>query len=249
MQYDNLLEIVNNTRSLRRFKADPIPDDYIDKMIEVARRAPSGFNQQPWEYVIVKDPDLRKKITDSFKAYWAQSREMETTREAWQRAWNPEAVGTEADYSTAPVIILLFGDTRTKAGLPMGVRFDAHRREQIFVSSLANTFLYLHMAAASLGLASQWLSSVATPYVHCMIKEWLGIPAELEIYDALAVGYPAVKARPKLLRDKDKMVHFDHCGPEAFRTDDEVKDFIRKARTWTMAAHNRQADGPPHQTH
>ena len=47
MDYQSLLELVDNTRSLRRFKPDPVPDELIDKMIEVARRAPSGFNQQP----------------------------------------------------------------------------------------------------------------------------------------------------------------------------------------------------------
>ena len=63
-----------------------------------------------------------------------------------------------------------------------------------------------------------------------------------EIYDALALGYPAVQPRPKLLREKYKMVHYDYCGPDVFRTDDEVKDFIRKARTWTIASHNRKPD-------
>jgi nitroreductase len=242
MNYDNLLEVVKNTRSIRRFKPDPVPDSDIDKIIELARWAPSGFNQQPWEYVVVKNPDLRKKITDSFRTYWSQSREMETTRESWQKVWNPETVGSEADYSVAPVIILLFGDKRTQEGLPMGVRFDTHRCEYIYISSLANTFLYMHMAAATLGLASQWLSTVSTPYVHCMVKDWLGIPPDLEIYDALALGYPAVDPRPKLLREKDKMVHYDYCGPEVFRTDAEVKDFIVKARTWTIASHNRKPD-------
>jgi nitroreductase len=242
MNYEALLQIVKNTRSIRRFKPDPVPDDYVDKIIEVARWAPSGFNQQPWEFVVVKKPELRKRITDSFSTYWAQSREMETTRESWQQVWNPEAVGSEADYTVAPVFILLFGDTRTKEGLPMGVRFDGHRREYIYISSLANAFLYMHMAASTLGLASQWLSTVATPYVHCMVKEWLGIPEELEIYDMMAFGYPAVKPRPKLLREKDKMVHYDFCGADSFRTGEEVRDFIRKARTWTIASHNRMPD-------
>jgi nitroreductase len=242
MDYEALLEIVQNTRSIRRFKPDPIPDNYIDKIIEVARWAPSGFNQQPWEFVVVKNPELCQKITASFRSYWDQSREMETTRESWQQVWNPEAVGTDSDYSIAPVYILLFGDTRTKEGLPMGVRFDEHRREYIYISSLANAFLYMHMAASTLGLASQWLSTVSTPYVHCMVKEWLGIPKELEIYDMMAFGYPAVKPRPKLLREKDKMVHYDYCGPEAFRTAEQVQDFIRKARTWTIASHNRKPD-------
>ena len=242
MEYETLLEIVKITRSIRRFKPDAIPEEYIEKIIEVARWAPSGFNQQPWEFVVVKSPELRKKIADSFRTYWAQSREMETTREDRQRVWNPEAVGTEYDYSVAPVYIILCGDPRTKEGLPMGVRFDEYRRETIYISSLANAFLYMHMAASTLGLASQWASTVSTPYVHCMIKSWLKIPKALEIYDMLVLGYPAAQPRPKLLREVNKMVHQDICGPESYRSDDEVRDFIRRARTWTIAAHNRQAD-------
>jgi nitroreductase len=241
--YHNLVEVVKKTRSIRRFKSDPLPSEYIDKIIEVARWAPSGYNQQPWEFVVVRKADLRQKIALYTSGYWSQSREMEATRESWQGIWNPEQVGSEADYSIAPVYIVLFGDTRTKAGLPMGVRFDAHRLETIFTSSLANAFLYMHMAASSLGLASQWVSAVSTPYAQCMMKDLLGIPEALNIYDMLALGYPAVKPRPKLVRAKDKMIHFDYCGPEAFRSDQEVKDFIRKARTWTMASHARKPDG------
>jgi nitroreductase len=37
MEYNDLLDLVKNTRSIRRFKPDPFPDDYIDKIIEVAR--------------------------------------------------------------------------------------------------------------------------------------------------------------------------------------------------------------------
>ena len=240
MYYDALLELVKSTRSIRRFKPDPIPDEYIDKIVEVARWAPSGFNQQPWEFVVVRKPELRKKIAEYTSIYWSQSREMEATRESWEGVWNPEPVGSEADYSVAPVYIIIFGDTRAKEGLPMGVRFDVHRCESIFISSLANAFLYMHMAAGTLGLASQWVSALATPYAHCMIKDLLGIRKQLEIYDMLAVGYPAVQPRPKLMRDKDRIVHFDYCGPEAFRTDEEVRENIRKSRIWTIASHKRK---------
>jgi nitroreductase len=245
MDYNALLELVKNTRSIRRFKPDPVPEEYIHKIIEVGRWAPSGFNQQPWEFVVVRKPELRKKIAEFTGLYWSQSREMEATRESWQGVWDPEPVGGEADYSTAPVYIIVFGDTRTIEGLPMGVRFDQRRQATIFVSSLANAFLYMHMAASALELASQWVSAVSIPYAHCMIKDLLGIRKELEIYDMLAVGYPAVQPRPKLMRDKDEMVHFDYCGPEAFRTDEEVREYIRKSRTWTIASHQRKPDMPP----
>jgi nitroreductase len=242
MDYDSFLELVKSTRSIRRFKPDPIPDEYIDKVIEAARWAPSGFNQQPWEFVVVRKPELMKKIAGYTGIYWTQSREMEATRESWQGVWEPEPVGSEADYSMAAAYIIVFGDTRTKQGLPMGVRYDKHRCETIFISSLANAFLYMHMAAGTLGLASQWVSAVSTTYAQCMIKDLLGIPGELEIYDMLALGYPAVQPRPKLLRDKNKMVHYDYGGAGAFRTDDEVKEYIHRSRTWTIAAHKRKAE-------
>jgi nitroreductase len=242
MEYEQVLELFDNTRSLRRFKPDAIPEELIDRMIEAASRAPSGFNQQPWEFVVVRRPELIKQIAGWCGEYIAQSGIMENTREEWQKVWNPEPVGSAADYSTAPVYIIMYGDVRTQKGLPMGVRCDKNRREQIFVSSLSNAFLYLHMAAGVLGLASQGVSAVSVPYVQCMVKDLLHIPAHLQVYDMLAVGYPAVRARPKLYRDKASMVHYDVCDQAEFRSEKEVQDFIKKSRTWTIACHNRQAD-------
>ena len=144
------------------------------------------------------------------------------------------------DYTQAPVYIILFGDTRTQAGLPMGVRYSLRRRDIIFISSLANAFLYMHLAATTLGLASQWVSLVTMPYVHCMVKDLLGIPHELEVYDMIALGYPAIKPPGKLLRDPSKMVHYDNSGMEDYRTDEEVKDFIKRARNWTIGTHKRR---------
>ena len=245
MDYESLLELFKSTRSIRRFKPDPVGDDLIQKMIEAARFAPSGFNLQPWEFIVVRKPELRNKIAEYAGKYWPLSQEMESVRDPEQGIWSPEPVGSEADYSHAPVYIIICGDTRTKEGLPMMIKFDEHRRDNIYISSLANVFLYMHAAAGVLGLASQWVSNVATPYARCMIKELLGIPGEIEIYDMLALGYPAVKPRPKLMRDKDNMVHYDYCGREVFRTDEEVKDYIYKSRTWTIASHARKADKEP----
>jgi nitroreductase len=242
VRYDEFLKLVKERRSIRRFKPDPIPDDYIEKIIEVARWAPSGFNQQPWEIVVIKKAELRKKIAELCGEYVKQSQQMETTREAWQEVSKPEPIGTEADYSVAPVLIILFGDVRTKEGLPMGVRYDQNRLQIIYTSSLANAFLYMHLAATTLGLASQWVSAVQTPYAHCMLKNLLGIPQKMEVYDMMALGYPALKPRPKLMRDSEKMIHYDYCGVDKFRIDEEVNDFIKRARRWNIATHSRKKD-------
>ena len=122
----------------------------------------------------------------------------------------------------------------------MGVQCDHHRQETIYTSGLANTFLYMTLAATALGLASQWYSAVQTPYASCMIKDLLSIPMEFDIYDMLVLGYPAISPPEKFLRDTDKMIHRNGCDNSNLRSDDEVKNFVLKARNWNIGAHSRK---------
>jgi len=69
----------------------------------------------------------------------------------------------------------------------------------------------------------------------------LGIPAEMKTYDMMALGYPALQPSGKFIRDTENMVHYDHCGLEDFRSDDEVKDFVKRARNWNIGSHSRKA--------
>ncbi len=53
MKIDEFLELARTRRSIRRFKPDPIPDEYINKILEAARWSPSWGNTQPWEIAVV----------------------------------------------------------------------------------------------------------------------------------------------------------------------------------------------------
>jgi nitroreductase len=236
MKYDDLMELFKTRRSIRKFKPDPVPDEVIDKIIEAARLAPAGFSTQPWEFVVIKNKELKDKIVNVIDEYkTTQFDNMETFREPWQGIQWKRGPKDPGDYRNAPVFIVLFGDTRTKLGLPMAVRYTNHKRESIFNSSLANAFMYMHLAAHSLGLGTQWVTGVQMPQVNCALKNLLGIPVELETYDMLVLGYPDMIPKPKLLREKAEMVHYDACGEKAFRTDEQVRDFIKKTRNWALA--------------
>ena len=88
----------------------------------------------------------------------------------------------------------------------------------------------MHLAAVTLGLASQWVSEVYQPLSHCLIKQLLGIPEPMMIYEMMALGYSDMQPPPKLTRSKEEMTHNDFCGEENFKTDEEVKHFIYKIR-------------------
>jgi nitroreductase len=231
MDYEGFLELIKARRSTRRFRPDPVPDEYIDRIVEAGRWAPSGFNQQPWEFVVVRDPRLKEGIVRICHAQMELNAQMEATREEGQKgAKPPQLPGEGGDFSVAPVYILLLGDTRTRKGLPMARRCDHEQYRLAFVSGLASAFLYMHLAAATFGLGSQWVSRVSTPYGNCMTRNLLGIPEEMEVYDMMALGYPAVAPGPRPMREKNKMIHYDYCGPEAFRTDEDVNGFIKASR-------------------
>lgn len=237
--YQELLQLVQNRRSIRRFKPDPVPREDIEKIIEVARWAPSGFDTQPWEFVVLTEKKDKQAIVEITAPYWESCVKLEQARPDWQgKIWNLKGMTHEpGDYSEAPVYILTFGDPRALDALPMGVQCDSHRKRLIYQSSLSNAFTYMHLAAASLGLAAQWYSAVQTPASACLIKDYLNIPPFFDLYDMMVLGYPAVTPPKKYLRKQEEMVHWDKPAENSFRTDDEVKDFVKKARSWVMGCH------------
>ena len=66
-----LFEAMSTQRQITRFKKDPVPREAIDKIIEAATKAPSGGNTQPWEFVVITDPELISKIGLIYKELWA----------------------------------------------------------------------------------------------------------------------------------------------------------------------------------
>ena len=223
MDYDNLLELVKKRRSIRRFKPQPLPDEYIDKIIEAARWAPSGSNSQPWEFIVVKKQEVKDKIIQLIDENNNLMRKIEVIREPELRMrWGSPG------YVHAPVFIILCGDTRTKDAYPLNAVLE--RGSSIFTSSLANCFLYMNLAVTSLGLGAQWVSAIAHPYVQSLTKDLLSVPKELEFYDMMAVGYPDMEPRPRLVRANEEMVHYDYYDKTKFRTEQQLRDFIASLR-------------------
>ena len=66
MQIDDFLELARKRRSIRKFKPDPVPDDYVQKILEAARWAMSGANGQPWEFIVIKDPITKQRMGEAF---------------------------------------------------------------------------------------------------------------------------------------------------------------------------------------
>lgn len=240
MYYDELLELAKTRRTIRALKPDPVPDELIEKALEVARWAPSGFNMQFAEFVVLTEAADRgavKKIIDD----WIEDDfyVLEATREPWQGpAWTLENRGRVA-CPASPVYILIVGDTRRRAGLPMNVRYCVQKGDSIFETSLANAMTYLWLALHSLGLGAQPVSAVKNERPQALIKQYLGLPEPIYVYEMLAVGYSALEEGPpaKLVRHLDEVVHKGPSAGGEFLSDEEVRKQIRKLRMGNVARH------------
>ncbi|MGC8686706.1 MAG: nitroreductase family protein [Thermoplasmata archaeon] len=61
---ENTIDLIFKRRSIRSFKNDAVPDDILYQIIRVAQYAPSSWNRQPWKFIIIKEKEKLKRISE-----------------------------------------------------------------------------------------------------------------------------------------------------------------------------------------
>lgn len=219
MSYEAFIELARKRRSIRKFKPDPVTDDEINKILEAGSLAPSGFNCQLWEFVVIRKQEYREVIAGFIKDASPKRKEGQPP---------PPPVGATG-FATAPAFILLYGDPRVRNYGPPHVREEDTYWEFIKSASLACAFEHMALAAASLGLGSMWVSVFhRLKRVDEKTRELLNIPDYLELFEMMAVGHPDIKLAPKRMWSLDKLTHWDKSGGHDFRSIKEVEAWFNR---------------------
>ncbi len=231
MQFEEFAKIVTGRRTIRRFKSDPIPDEYIEKILDVARWAPSGANSQPWEFIVVKDPEIKKKMEQLHtRLDHARSCVWETTRREDLRHW--AAVSGPTKLADAPVVIVPIGDVRTVYASVVAIHVMYYSRN---LENMTNVTLLIHLAATALGLGARWVT-IEEPSMG-PFKNLLGIPEIYHIYSIVPIGYPAYEPAPAYRRELSEILHCDKYDMSKYRSDKEVIDYIANLRKRTRSGY------------
>ena len=240
MQSDDFFKLVRKRRCIRRFKPDPVPDEYIEKVIEAARWAQSGANAQPWEFIVVKNKETKDKIVDCYVAHLKQAWDIEKTRIKELRhnelAWAPSGIPS---FKEAPVFIVLCGDPRTVQATVLITHFLPNEGGPMahFLKNMANATQILHLAVATLGLGSQWVSVNTT--TEARLKVLLDVPEELTIPTIVPIGYPAYEPPPPYRRDLKEIIHFEKYDRSKYRSGDDIYNFLLTLRQKTRPSYNK----------
>jgi len=174
-------EAMQRRRSVREFSDEPLPAGVLDECIRSAGLAPSGANRQPWTFVVVTDPAVKRRIREAAEA---EERELYERRisDEWREALEP--LGTDANkpfLETAPALVVVF---RQAYGLgPDGARVTHYYTQESV--GIAVGFLIAALQHAGL------VTLTHTPSPMGFLGEVLGRPDNEKAYVLLPIGYAA----------------------------------------------------------
>ncbi|MEL6307008.1 MAG: nitroreductase family protein [Chloroflexota bacterium] len=201
-QSETFLRQMKQRRTVRDYSSEPVPFELISNAIETAGFAPSGANQQPWMFVVVSNPDLKRQIREAAEAEEKESYERRMSDE-WLEALAP--LGTDwhkPHLEDAPYLIVIFRQA-------YGTDENGKKIKHYYVDESVG--IATGMLIASLHLAG--LATLThTPSPMKFLGELLERPENERATMILTVGYPAEDAQVPDIEKKsldDIMIHFD----------------------------------------
>ena len=201
------LEKFQKRRTVRDFSTKPVPFELISNAIAAAGRAPSGANMQPWTFVVVSNPDVKRKIREAAEQEEKETYENRMSDEMFE-AVSPLGVDWHKPHlEDAPYLIVVFLQT-------YGWAPDPDTGEQVKIKHYYPT----ESVGIAVGvlLTALHLSGLATlthtPSPMGFLRDILDRPANERPYVVIPVGYPAEDAEVPIIDKKsldEIMVHVE----------------------------------------
>ena len=184
-------EAMDQRRTVREFSDKLVPMEIIENAIKTASSAPSGANKQPWHFVIVKDPVVKKEIRIA-----AEKEEKEFYNHRAPDDWLADLNQFETDWhkpflEIAPYLIVVFKQSYDLGG-------DGRRKNYYVNESVGIASGFLLVALHQAGLATL----THTPSPMGFLEEILKRPENEKAVLLIPVGYPADDARVPDLEKK-----------------------------------------------
>ena len=175
---------MDKRRSCRFFSSTPVPLDVIQNVILTAGTAPSGAHMQPWSFVVVSDPEVKKAIRVAAEAEERVGYESRMSEE-WKADLAPLGTDWRKPFlEIAPYLIVVFKQT-------YGVKPDGSKQKHYYFEKSVGIAVGMLIAAIhQAGLTT--LTHTPTPMAF--LQRILNRPENEKPYILLPVGYPATSA-------------------------------------------------------
>jgi nitroreductase len=219
-----LFEAIHTARSLRRLKADPVPEALITQVLDAAIRAPSAGNAQNWAFVVVRDLQRRRALGEIYRKaskiaeamYAARGKPLHLTERQYERMMTTGAYLWD-HMGDAPVILIpcLHRPVVPPAeSLPPD--FRAHYGDELaYVQRIRGASIYpavqnIILACRALGLGT----TITTNHIRCEdeVRALLSLPDGVDTFAMMPIGWPVDRFGPLSRRSLSEVVHVDGWG-------------------------------------
>jgi nitroreductase len=180
---------IRTRRSVRQFSPEPVPFELIANAVAAAGSAPSGANQQPWTFVVVSSPAVKRRIRAAAEAEEKLSYEQRMSAD-WLQALAP--LGTDwrkPHLEDAPYLIVVFRQAyglRADPATGAALKVKHYYSEESVGIAVGVLLCSLHEA----GLATL----THTPSPMAFLNDILSRPSNERPFVVIPVGYPAPDA-------------------------------------------------------
>ena len=200
-----LREAMETQRAIRRLLPDPVPDDVVYRCIELALKAPTGSNAQNWEWIVVRDPAVKRKLARLNRIPWSvYGRAGRIAKRRDQKMLRIlDAVQWQVDhYEEIPVLVVACLRGLRVNWLP-GIA-------TAYYGSIYPAVQNFLLAARAEGLGAAlttlplWSSTLA--------RRALGLPFNVQPVAVIPVGWPRGRYGPNTRKPAESVVHHDRYG-------------------------------------
>lgn len=217
----DLFEAIYTARAQRRLRPDPVPQALITKVLDAAIRAPSAGNAQNWHFVVVRDPEQRRKVGALYRkasdiaeaVYKARSRPAHLTDAQWQRMM-ADGAHLWDHMGDAPVLLtpcLRQRDMPTREALDSAWR-DHYDSEVAYLNRIRGASIYPAIQNVILACRAFGLGTLITTNhlrLEAEFKALLGIPGDVDTFALMPIGWPERRFGPLSRRPLEEALHVD----------------------------------------
>jgi nitroreductase len=204
-----LFEAMTTQRAIRRIKPDPVDDATIRRLLELAIKAPTGSNKQGWEWIVVRDPKVKRELARKYRAAyrlygragrWAKRKEPKTLRLLDAVDWQVK------HFEEIPVFVIpcLHGSS-----FPYPWIYRSSRYGSIY-PAIQN--LLLAARAEGIGAALTTLPL----WNQLGVRRLLGLPMSVEPIAIIPLGHPIGRYGPTTRTPIEDIAHLDRYGNKLF---------------------------------
>lgn len=188
----DLSEVMRTMSGVRLYESRDVPDEVLHAALDDARFAPSGGNRQPWRVVVVRDLDMRRKVSEissrewrAYTAKWYPAPEDLTPAKAKKLK---EGTEYHAGMHRAPVHLFVWAELDALALMDR----DLDRVSFVGGGSVYPFVQNLQLALSARGVGSR-ITSLAVP-AESEWAELMSVPQGFGLAAVMTVGYPEWKA-------------------------------------------------------